>query len=326
VVHTRQSPTTRQGLSTAKKQEIIAALPDTAIRAEVIRRGLEVPTFVGAAVTGTETELKTSEFEKEVAVFLDPETAPNTTEQLALMGEFWTKLGYKLPKLSKTQWAELTKSVEAHPEQRLVPAPLLSLKERTVMGRRAWVFPKQQFGPYNESLDTPPESWKYGQLLRDPASVVRDKYKAYALRYKTPGGALASREAYIASLKEAGQAVTAKDGVTWVFPIMDVRVTDKRTKSNPSKLHEVVSPIATPESLIATQLLHQANGTPSPELSIDIVNEAVYQLDEKTGDPADPVGIGCVYWHARNRQINLTLRGVDFRGEQFGVRHATSAI
>ena len=311
-------------------QELVAALPANVLTDEVVRRGIEIPVAVGATAThGAEVSQETGEeqaFRSQVGRFLDAETRLDVTEQLSVMGEFWGKLGHVVPELSEDQQAKLAKVAEAHPLHRVVPTPLLSLAERKAVAEKARSFPGQKFSTSDDALLTPDESWVYGKLLRNPESTVEEGRKSYGLRYKTEDGGLVSRSEYVAHLKENGQAVEAEDGTVWTFPVMDVRVHTKRTRDTAGNLHKLVDTIATPESLVATQLLHQANGTPNPQWEVDFANEAIYELTSKREATKKLVGVASIRWYPDRCRVCLSRWNADFQRGDFGVRGAESGL
>jgi hypothetical protein len=300
---------------------------------------IEIPNAIGkAAAHGADVSVETGaeqSFQAEIGRFLDPEVKLDATNQLSLMRHFWHRLGHKLPDLSTDQHDALTKAVEAHPDRRVVPAPFLYLAGRSAIAERARAFPAAKFKPGREALKVPGLSYTYGRLLRDPESTVQYGRTAYGLRYKTPSGEVVGREAYIAALMEAGQAIEANDGTTWVFPIIDPRVRIKSNYNHALNLHHPVNPVVTPEALIAAQLLYQAKGTPNRRWQIDIANEAVYKLD-KTGNPGAVIGVAGVDWY--RRQVLLRDWGGDFtrvglhrwnltdQRDSFGIRSAESGL
>lgn len=315
--------------STAAVEEIAGALPADVVEAEAAHRGILVVKTAGPmAVRAESEEYQAAEAALErgpITRFLDPEVKISAEDQIAVMRKFWDKLGHEMPELSESQQAELAKVAEAHPLHRIVPTPLLSLAERKALAEKARVFPDQKFTTSANALWTPDESWVFGKLLRDPESTVKDGNKTYGLRYKTPEGETVGREAYVAALKAAGQAVDAKDGRVWTFPVMDVRVQAPRTRDYVRNLHGRVDPVGSPESLLTTQLLHQANGTPNPVWEVDFANEAVYELDRK-GNPKALQRVASVYWDPDGRQVSLRSWFADSQYGSFGARGAESGL
>lgn len=330
-----------QAFSTDEARELAAALPDDVFRDEVSRRGLEVAAVVGVAATGAtvEAEPAKSEFETRVANFLNPEARLDASDQLTVMREFWNKLGYDLPTLDEGEQARLLKAAERHPDRRIVPTPLLTFDQRKAIAETAReAFPAQQFTPNSDALWTPDVSWLYGKLLRDPGSAVKDGRKTYALGYKTPDGEIATRREYMGTLVDAEQSVEAADGTTWIFPVMDVRVQSPRTNARADNLHQKIDPIDVPESGIAMQLLHKANGTPNPEWHVDFVNEAIFEVEVKgKGDKQEIiftdkngettlVSVASVGWDPIDRQVYLYSWDAGDRDGDFGVRGAESGL
>ncbi|MEK7059422.1 MAG: hypothetical protein AAB971_01555 [Patescibacteria group bacterium] len=321
-------------LSPDETRELAAAFPAGILTDEIVRRGIEVPIAVGANATQAvaevdqETSNEQDPFQVKLSQFLDPEVELTVLDQLEVVTEFLSKLGHKVPELTKAQQLNLLSRIEDNPSRRVMPTPLLDIKGRRALAERAKELPGQKFNPAYDALWTPGEGSVYGKLLNDPESVVRDDGKDYGLLYKTANGEVVSREAYVASLIESGQAALAEDGTIWTFPVMDVRVRSERTYGTAGNLHEQVDPIVAPESLLATQLLHQANGAPNSAwawAAVDFANEAVYELDKK-GNAKALVYVAGVGWYPYDRQVGLSYWGAGSRRGRFGVRGAESGI
>ena len=163
-------------------------------------------------------------------------------------------------------------------------------------------------------------------LLREPQHIERVGNASFSMRYRTINGELVDRETYVASLVAAGQAVVSEDEVVWTYPVMDVRVNSNRSNSRPEELFRKVNPVASPESLIATQLLHQAASTPTTRPSFDFANEAIFRRFDNQRDPTSPVVVACVFWDCNDCQVALDYQNTADRHPEFGVRSTVSGI
>lgn len=267
-----------------------------------------------------------TELEKQLPNFLNPNVKLSGADQLGIMRGFYAEMGMTMPELTTEQTEKLNKALEANPHLRVMPAPLLDLAGRQRLAEVAKVsFGKNDFDPNRTALWTPDTSWLYGELLQNPEATVKNGGKSYGLLYKTGQGEPVKREAYIAGLKNQGQAVEATDGNTWTFSVMDVRVRAPRQYSYVRDLHAKVNPTSTPEAHLAMQLVHQANGTANDVWEADIVNEAVYELDRK-GAPKAPVYVSGVNWNPGNRQVDLRDWDAGDRPDDLGVRAEESGL
>jgi hypothetical protein len=163
----------------------------------------------------------------------------------------------------------------------------------------------------------------YGKLMSEPTATIKEGRTSYGLRYKAPTGEIVDQDTFQKQLVDSGHAV--HDATVWTFPVMDVAVQSPRTNDTAGNLHQKVNPVVTPESLIAMQLLHQANGTPNPQWCVDFANEAVYKLDKK-GNPVAPVRVAGVDWDPDRRQVDSDAWGADNQYGSFGVRGAGSGL
>lgn len=249
-------------------------------------------------------------------------------DQLAFMGDTLIDLGgYNVPDLSRRQAENMDTLSTAHHNRRVVPVPLLDdVGSRLAIVEAARVFPAQQFAPNESALRLPLEEENpiYRALLADLETVVKRDGIDQVILYKTLNNGLANRPNYKATLKEADRAIE-EDGITWAFTFMDVRVKTPRIESTSEQLYSAVSPVAIPESLILTGVLHQAAGTPNPDYDIDFANEAVYSLDE-AGNPSKLENVCTVRWRPDLHQIGIYARRYDSTRPNLGVRVAGSAI
>ena len=312
-------------------QEVAAALPDEVFAAEAAARGFTDPVAAGSGSLAVEGAMASKEavevgpFQTSVHEFLASDTPLSAGEQLNTMHEFWQKLGLAAPALNQEQLERVQAKLETRPDRRVVPVPLLDLNGRKAVAERAkTAFPDSKFNSGYEALWTPDESWTYGKLLRDPESTVKDGRKSYGLRYHTEDGVL-SRSELVGKLKASGQAIEAEDGTVWLFPVMDVQVESPREYARADKLHATADITQVPEAPLTMQLLHQANGTPNANWSVDFTNEAVYELDKK-GNPVAPVYVAGVFWYPLGRRVRLDRWDAGGMYGDFGVRGAESGL
>ncbi|MEI9914314.1 MAG: hypothetical protein WDN66_05075 [Candidatus Saccharibacteria bacterium] len=266
--------------------------------------------------------------EEHLPAFLNPEVDFAPSYQLEVMGEFWNTLGFKVPELSDEQKTSIEQELAEHPDRRVIPTPLLHLEARKALVQASRdEFAKNEFAQTGDPLWTSDKGWIYGELLADPETDVKVGSTTYGMRYKTVTGGIVKRAEYIDNLKAAGQAIVDEEGTIWAFPVMDVRVKSPRNSTSLAarSLYSEVRPTATPESLIAMQLLHQANGTPNPDWEVDFANEAVYEL-KKNGDLKGLVSVAGVRWLPGERRVRLHDWDADSQNGYFGVRAGESGI
>jgi len=313
-------------------ENLLPVFSDEELLGEVARRQLVVAGEAGLVAVATAVEpvveQKRGVYVAGVEEFLDAEQGMDVEQQLDVMVKFWGRLGFNVPKLSTEQRRVLESVTAARPDWRVVPTPLLDLNGRQEVAERAkLVFLNAETGfGRNAALWTPDENWTYGKLLRSREGVIKEGRDSYGLGYKTPDGKVAiGQTAYAAALWQAGETVVGEDGKIWTFPVMDVRVRSERTSTSAGELLKKVDPIVTPESLITTQLLHQAARNPNSTWEVDFANEAVYKLGKK-GEAVAPVRVASVVWNPYARQVNLYRWGSGDQRDSFGVRGAASGL
>jgi hypothetical protein len=276
--------------------------------------------------------------ENRISDFLNPEVRLDANEQLTTMIDFWNKLGETVPTLSEKQMDSLQDSIEANPHKRLVPTPLSPepLEPRQQMTEKAReVFPKQQFVEDKDvsALWSPDTSWTYVQALVDPEASIKHDGDYSKLIYKTANGAFVTgRLAYLESLVASGDAVEAEDGTIWAFPLMDVQVRSPRDRQRADEHFLKASHVETPESLIAMQLLHQANGTPNLKWEADLCNEALAKTNKEgelvLDDNDNPIllRVAGVDWDPYDARVSLDDWDAYSVRDSFGRRGAESGL
>jgi hypothetical protein len=245
------------------------------------------------------------------------------------MDAFYGRLDKTPPKLTESQLDTLRVALAANPGKRIVPTPLLDLEGRQAITESARNLPCQQFNPNEAALWVPEEGAFYGKFLRNPDRVEaknNDISMTYGLRYKTIDGQLTGRRGYINSLLETGQAVIAEDGSVWTYPLTDVHVQNERTEDTAAHLHDVVDPLASPELLIVTNLLHQTSGKINRDWWLDVANEAIYELEEDAVAARALYRVANVHFDMNNGQLRLAGLDNNDRTGRFGIRATKSGL
>ncbi|HET7673557.1 MAG TPA: hypothetical protein VFK11_03540 [Candidatus Saccharimonadales bacterium] len=317
-------------------RKIFGAISNQELLGEVERRvqseGLTLPeSFVGSVVAAAEIDgaaLEEIVFKNKVESFINPDSEMDMgiKEQLEFMDEFWQRLDMAPPELSDDQKAKIADTLEKNPNNRLLPTPLLDLEGRKDIADRARsTFPSQKFTSSGSALSVPDESNIYGQLLKNPDGRVKDGDDNYGLGFKLPDGEqIIGRTNFVNAMVENGQAIEDENGIVWIYPVMDVRVSSPRSLDNARKLYEQVDPTGTSDSNLSVQLLHQAAGKPFIGFNVDFANEAVFKLDDD-GKPKALVDVVSMYWSGY-QQVQLGIWRGNNRYGNFGVRAAKSGI
>lgn len=297
---------------------------------EAVHRRNGVAKKLGAfAINGT-----LSKAEEQVQAAFDifvnaPHISLPAEAQLKFMGDTLIDLGgYNVPDLSRRQASVMETMTDKYHQRRVIPTPLLDIEGRQAIAEAARVFPAQQFDPNESALRLPDEGTVYAKLVQDLGATVEDEGIYYVVRYKTPDlglGRLDDRTNYKAGLKEANQAIE-EDGVTWTFPVMDVRIKTPREEQTARELYANVRPVASPESLILTAILHQAAGTPNPDGDIDFANEAVYASNEQGRSSRSLEYVSTIRWRSDWHRIGSYARQLNSTRAYMGVRASESGI
>lgn len=208
-------------------------------------------------------------FSLKAVELLNSEVAMTAEVELAIVAELYGR-DRVLPELPGEVRVSLATAAEANPRRRIIPIPLLGLA-----GRRAIA---QSSG--HAELSTPSAASRiYGRLLDSPDGIVEKDGRHYGLGYKTPDDqVVVGQAAYIEAMQTAGHAVRASDGTSWLFPLVDVRVTALPTHTPIEELYKRVGFAEVPEVALAMQALHQAAGFERRTV-VTFTNEAVYELD-----------------------------------------------
>ncbi|CAN5612745.1 hypothetical protein BH23PAT2_BH23PAT2_01590 [soil metagenome] len=325
-------------------EAVAATLSDKEILQAAIVRGLPIGSAVielamqGASESdAVEAPAPESDSDIKRAAYVDPEATMSLADQLEVMTGFWGVLGHEVPKLTDDQRQGLEAILKANPTSRVIPTLLtVSPAARVDIAEGAKQLPKNTLNSNTDvkALWTPsPQTWVYGQLLNDPEAVISSGHDKQTMGYKTAGGVVTTRSGYIESLKQAGQTVEGANDSVWTFPVTDVSVKSPRTYETALELHFATKPLESPEMLIYTQLVHQANGTPNPNRDIDFANEAVYNVKEggkgsnESLEFISALYVASVRWRPAYRQVYSNYwypsYGPDVR---FGRRDAASGI
>lgn len=326
----------------ATRQEVLDTFSQQELEEALRRRNAE-------AASGEEG------FQAGIEDFFNPEVTIDVASQLAIVSDFWIKMGYEVPILGRGQ-SQLEETLKAHPGRRVVPAPLLSFGERTAMVENARSLPGRN--PIDAadpafSLQTP-GTWHdaYGQLLRDPQGIAQEGYikpSRHALRYKTPSDEMVSRKVYEGALLEGGQAVEGTEDTIWTFPVMDVGRENtgeqdgqgNRVATRAESLFDSIEPTATPESLLTVQVLRRLGAEPREDFTVtetpegveakpkdittDFANEFIYRVGRR-GDIKKLAQMVSVVWDPARRQLSGKAWFKEIAWKHFGVRDTVSGI
>jgi hypothetical protein len=296
---------------------------------EILANGGALLRSVGAIAIGNESTLnliaEDQGSQEAFATFIDPEIPIDVETQLSFMHDFWSILGHEPQDLSGEQRDKAEAANAANAQFRILPTPLLEFRDRQWLAQHGRLLPGQQFDPIESAMRLPDEGTIYSELAHDLSAPVKVEGIDYAVRYKSPNGGVVDRAAYIANLLESQQALTEKGKEVWTFPSMDVQVNAPRVAEEAGQLYSRIDPIASPESLIVMQLLHQGAGSPNQTGAIDFANEAVY-VQEEGSDAQEPSYIATVRWRTDWRRIGTYARKYASVRNYMGVREASSAI
>lgn len=265
-----------EALNQGEAQEALSYVPTELLLQEIHRRGYEVPQAIGktAVISSQNTENSKDEpFESRIGAFLDTDRHLEVADQLSIMEELWSRLGFTTPKLSEDEQAQLTKLLGAYPTSyRILPAPLLSHTERLRLLRTT--SDASLGGLYMETLQA---------LEQDAEITIRKRSMMCGIRYRSLDGQLVDHQTHVNGLVKADHAIV-KDDVAWIFPILDIRLDTHRYLKSIQEKYRLMNPIVATESLIGLHLLYQLNGTQDQRdklltRRVDLANEAVYRLD-----------------------------------------------
>ncbi len=294
---------------------------------ELANRMQLVGEATGVVTLAEAVEKPETGFEIAIGNFLDASAEATIIEQMAVMTEFWSKLGYILPPLSNSQYSKLTRVIEAHPDCRVIPTPLLDIAGRREVAEKAKaVFAKNILAKEEKPFCVINDDGVYDELLANPEETVEDKGRIYGLRYKDYDFTKnLTRREYIDALMQEGHAMLSPDGIPWTFPVVGIQHSASQHLGEVHIMHGSIMPNLSPESMLTVQLLHQANGTPRDDWYADVTNEAIYEIDPQGG--ADRlVGVASVNFSPNYRQIFLSIADRDRTYPNLGMRLADNGI
>ncbi|MBI3624322.1 hypothetical protein HY218_01680 [Candidatus Saccharibacteria bacterium] len=248
--------------------------------------------------------------------FLDASERLSLPEELETMTRFWDVLGYKVPDISQDMAAALAREIGESPNKRVVPAPVIvnpdQLKALTAKAKD--VFADNKFSETYDPQYVTDESYVFGRLLRNPDGFDEADGKRYELVARDQNGNLQRglnnwRIAMSVQSAMGTRLVMGENGQAWTFAIVSAEPNAARTRKQPGELFNEVDQRVTPSTLIAVNLLHQANGTPNTDWNIDFANLAVAEVEAgKKGkkDQLKVVRVASVYWHPYDRYLELS--------------------
>lgn len=313
-----------KSLDDSEKRDLLGVIPDDLLRDEAVNRGMIGAEDLGRmAVIQVDTEEELTEediFEADIKDYLDPQVEIDALGQLDILTQFWNKLGYQLPTdLGDRQLKNVQGTIEIFPHLRLLAAPLLNFDGRKEIVQKASDFQKNSFGINPDNLLTPDIKGSKGKLLRVPDVVASERHQKYAMRYKLDSGELVSRDGYLSYLKDSHQVVRSEQGYLWTYVAIDINEGTSHGGQNIKTLYGFINPLATPETLLAIQLMRQANGNPSSNWQIDLANEAVWDFskDDHLKDLKRVAGIG---WDPKSSQVRLDYFSINANPGSFRTR------
>jgi hypothetical protein len=295
--------------------------------------------------------------------FIAPETAVAPEDQLAFNRDFLCALGLEVPNLTHEQQLKLFGAAAAHPDWRILAAPMLDTRGRHDLAERARRLPNQ-FSP-DQPVIRPPDD---GTVIRDLTETenlegtVSCDGSQYVIRYRTQSGQLLPRSAYIGDLLTRGEAVRGGDGVAWMFAVGDVRTyandgfpvglgkseaaarmtrherdaefyartyQDELLASRPnaSELYETQwREFPATETLIVMILMHNAARDPNRTYDINLANETVHELKRDGRVTENPRYLTTVRFRTQDRRIGHYARDRLSRRDYFYVRPFINAL
>lgn len=251
--------------------------------------------------------LEAIQWQSDLNRFLDTDQHIEADEQLQLMADFRHEFGQNAPELGRGQeYDRLSRAVEHHPSWRIVPTMIdtFSARRQSTELREGSVF-AEMLGDHTTRLVMPqdlrpPSStiegvsgwhklWEGQEALRQSDGTFADGPTPpvghdYVLLYKCPDGSMGARRRFFAKMFEAGQAVPDYDGRLWTYPLMDISGTQPdRDYKQPAALYDRLNYIISPEARLGVQLLRLVGGQPMHPDVVDVTNEALVQLADRTG-------------------------------------------
>ena len=191
----------------------------------------EYDAFAFAAL-GRPDELTKGEFayagkvaEEASRQFITPATEMAPAAQMAFNRNFMRVLGLDVPKLTPEQQRKLFRAAAAHPNWRILAAPMLDQQGRHDLAERARSRLPNDFNPATPVIRPPDD----GTIIRELTETenlegtVRRDGRQYVIRYRASSGQLLPRSPYIEDMLVRGEAIRGPGGIVWVFEIGDVR-------------------------------------------------------------------------------------------------------
>ncbi len=233
-----------------------------------VRAGLPAVT---AENTSDEAAMQGELLEWRVENYLDTEHPLSAGEQLEITSAFWGQLGYRMPELSEDQVSKLQTALEVNPGTRVMPAPMnidfrqnLTHRQRMAEAAVAYRSIKGGASPFDPVIhtDAQADDTIYGSSPTD------------SLRYMTTAGALVTREEYIKTLQETGEAVPGDNpDLVWTFGLLDPNPKAEPHTTTIQAVYPEINSALTPESVIGLNILHAVNGHIPKQHARQLANE-----------------------------------------------------
>lgn len=295
--------------------------------------------------------------------FIGPETVIEPADQLAFNKNFLRALGLEVPKLTYEQQLKIFRAAAAHPDWRILSVPMLDTHGRHDLAERARHLPNE-FDP-DQPVIRPPDA---GTIIRELTETENLEGIAccdgsrYVVRYRTQGGQLLPRSAYIGHLLTRGDAVRGGGGTAWIFMVGDVRVyaNDRfpvdlgkseaaarmarhesdaefyaetyqhellASRPNASKLYEAQwREFPATEALIIMILMHNAAREPNRTYDLNPANETVHEMTQDGQLTENPRYLTTVRFRSQDHRIGHYARDRLSKRNYFYVRPFINAL
>jgi hypothetical protein len=278
--------------------------------------------------------------------FIAPRTEIAPADQIAFSENFLCVLGLEVPQLTDEYRLRLFAAAAVHPDRRILAVPMLDTQARLDLAERARLLLPNEFNP-GQSVIRPPDD---GTIIREltetenqEGTVSRDGGR-YVIRYRTSGGQLLPRSAYIDDLLTHGEAVSGADGTAWIFLVGDVRTyandgfpvglgpgeADERiarhkidvefyanthqdellaSRLTAGELYETRwREFPSTEALIIMILIHNAALEPNLTYDINLANETVHEMMRDGRVTENPQYLTTVRFRTQDRRIGHYAR------------------
>jgi hypothetical protein len=259
------------GISDAPDDMLMAGLEGLERQMAEARKRAGLPA-VDAENVSDEAAMQGELLEWRIGNYLDTDHPLTAGEQLEITGAFWGQLGYRMPELSEAQVSKLQAALEANPGTRVMPAPMnvdfrQNLTHRHRMAESAVGYRSIKGGG----------AGLFDPVMRTDAMADNEIYgpsPTESLRYVTAAGNLVSREEYIRTLQETGEAVDGdRPDLVWTFALLDPNPEAKPSTTTIQAVYPEINPALTPDTVIGLNILHAVSGHIPKQHARQLANE-----------------------------------------------------